>query len=81
MGRRPVMPCIGDGMLVRRILVDAKQVVFIKGVIEASEGLAAVFAERGGDLTVATPIGRGPELDALLDILCAEMGAVRLTGS
>jgi hypothetical protein len=65
-------------MEVRRVLMDAAQVVFFKGVVEASEGLAAVFAERGGDLTVAAPCGRGRELDALLDDLCLETGAVRM---
>jgi hypothetical protein len=72
------MPCIGEGMVVVRVVMDAKQVVFFKGVVEASEGLAAVFAEHGGDLTVAAPCERGPELDAVLDELCAETGALRL---
>jgi hypothetical protein len=65
-------------MVVRRVLMDAKQVVFFKGVVEASEGLAAVFAEHGGDLTVAAPLERGAELDAVLEELCAETEAVRL---
>lgn len=64
-------------MVVRRVVLRSRDVVFFKGVIEASEGLAAVFAESGGDLTVAAPSGRAAELDALLDILCAELGAVR----
>ena len=67
-------------MLVRRIVLPARQVVFFKGVIEASEGLAAVFAERGGDLTVAAPEGRASELDALLDDLCRELGGLRAAG-
>jgi hypothetical protein len=64
-------------MVVRRVVVRAPDVVFFKGVIEASEGLAAVFAESGGDLTVAAPAGRSLELDALLDDLCRELVAVR----
>jgi hypothetical protein len=65
-------------MVVRRVVVRARDVVFFKGVVEASEGLAAVFAESGGDLTVAAPVERAAELDAVLDDLCAELGAVRL---
>jgi hypothetical protein len=65
-------------MLVRRIVLPARQVVFFKGVIEASEGLASVFAEKGGDLTVASPEGRAAELDALLDALCCELGGLRV---
>ena len=42
------------GLIFRRVRVRAREVVFVKGVIEASEGLAVVFAESGGDLTIAT---------------------------
>jgi hypothetical protein len=72
-----VSPCLGEGLVVRRVLMRARDVVFFKGIVEASEGLAAVFAEHGGDLTVATPESRIGELDALLDELCVELGAMR----
>lgn len=77
MARKAVAPCVGEGMVVRRVVLRAPDVVFFKGVIEASEGLAAVFAESGGDLTVAAPADRVAELDALLDSLCDELRAVR----
>ena len=77
MGRKPVEPCLGEGLVVRRLILRARDVVFFKGVIEASEGLAAVFAERGGDLSVATPAGREAELDAVLADLCEELQGVR----
>jgi hypothetical protein len=76
--RTPVPPCVGEGMVVRRVVVRARDVVFFKGVVEASEGLAAVFAEFGGDLSVAAPVERAAELDRVLDALCAEIGAVRV---
>lgn len=76
--RKPVPPCVGDGMVVRRVVVRARDVVFFKGVVEASEGLAAVFAEHGGDLSVAAPVERSAELDRVLDALCAEIGAMRV---
>jgi hypothetical protein len=78
MGRKAVAPCLGEGMVARRVLVRSPDVVFFKGVIEASEGLAAVFAERGGDLVVATPADRVSELDAVLEALCAEVKGLRL---
>jgi hypothetical protein len=65
-------------MVVRQVVVPAREVVFFKGIIEASEGLASVFAERGGDLSVAAPLDRTVELDALLDVLCHELGGVRV---
>jgi hypothetical protein len=78
MGRKPVPSCVGEGMVVRRLVMRARDVVFFKGLVEASEGLAAVFAESGGDLTVAAPRERERELDALLDDVVDELGAVRV---
>lgn len=77
MARKPVAPSVGEGMVVRRVLLRARDVVFFKGVVEASEGLAAVHAERGGDLFVAAPADRAAELDAVIDALSGELGAVR----
>ena len=65
-------------MVARRVLLRAPDVVFFKGILEASDGLAAVFAERGGDLTVAAPLDRAAELDALLDVLVPELGGLRV---
>lgn len=76
MARKAVAPCIGEGMVVRRLVLRAPDVVFFKGVIEASEGLAAVHAEKGGDLLVAAPADREAELDALIDSLGRELGAL-----
>jgi Domain of unknown function (DUF4911) len=78
MTRKAVAACVGDGMVVRRIVMPARDVVFFKGIVEASEGLAAVFAEKGGDLTVAAPASRAGELDGLLDDLAAEIRFVRV---
>jgi hypothetical protein len=73
--RKPQPPLLG-GLISRRLRVRAREVVFIKGVIEASEGLAAVFAESGGDLTVATSASQQNELDRILQDLANETGAV-----
>jgi hypothetical protein len=50
--------------------------VFVKGIFEASEGLCAMFAERGGDLTVVAPASRAAELDVVLRDLVAELHGV-----
>lgn len=63
-------------MLTRRVVVRARDVVFLKGVIEAHEGLAVVFADEGGDLTIAAPLDRERELDELLADLRLEMEVV-----
>lgn len=77
MTRRPVPPFVGPGMTTRKLLVASRDVVFVKGILEAHEGLAQVFAEHGGDLTVACPDDRAAELDAVLDELAREVGALR----
>ena len=76
MPRRPVPPLVGAGMITRRLVVRAKDVAFLKGVVEAHEGLAQVFAEGGGDLTIAAPAGRDAELDELVADLAAELGGI-----
>jgi hypothetical protein len=76
-GKRPPLPLgeVCEGMLVRRVDVAPADVVFIKGVLEASDGLGAVFADAGGALTIAAPLGREAELARLLDDLRHECGA------
>jgi hypothetical protein len=63
-----------SGLIVGRLSVAAEHVVFVKGVVEASEGLAALFAERGGDLRIASPHDRAVELEELLRDLAADLG-------
>ncbi len=63
-------------MVTRRLTVRAKDVVFVKGVVEAHDGLAHVFAERGGDLVIAAAEGREAELASLVDDLARELGGI-----
>jgi hypothetical protein len=70
----PLFVGLGAGMITRTLVVRAEDVVFVKGIVEASEGIAQVFAERGGDLTLAAPEGREVELDLLLSELKAAVG-------
>ena len=71
---------IDDELVVRRLSVKNEDVVFVKGIFEASEGLCAMFAERGGDLTILAPVSRALELDAVLRDLASELHGV-LDGS
>ncbi len=59
----------------RRVTVNARDVVLVKGICEASEGLCAMFAESGGDLVLAAPRSRSRELDELIRDLQADFGA------
>ena len=64
---------VSDGMIVRHLTVTPSEVVFVKGVIEASDGVAAVFAESGGELSIVCPPGREAELAELLRDLAREV--------
>lgn len=72
----PMPALLSDELVARRIRVDPRHVVFIKGIFEASEGLGALFAEQGGDLILAAPVSRRAELDALIEDLVTEFGAL-----
>jgi hypothetical protein len=68
-----VAPVLGDGLVVRRIRVAPRDVVFFKGIIEGHEGLCVVFARAGGDLVVATTHALAAASDALLEDLGGEL--------
>ena len=81
-----VRPLVGVGLVARTVTVPKGQIVFLKAILEASEGLGAVFAESrasraeraangSGDLVVAAPVSRAAELDELLADLELEVGA------
>ncbi|WP_437631259.1 hypothetical protein [Sorangium sp. So ce854] len=65
------------GMLVQDIVVHPADVVFVKGIVEASDGVALLLAESGGELTLAAPQGRGDELAELLLDLERDVGVRR----
>jgi hypothetical protein len=71
----PVAPLIDADLVSRKVLVRDQDVVFVKGIFEASEGLGALFAERGGELTISAPLSRQRELDELLADLELELQA------
>ena len=71
----PVAPLVDQDLVCRRVLVRDKDVVFVKGIFEASDGLGALFAERGGELIISAPLSRERELDELLADLQSELQA------
>jgi hypothetical protein len=67
---------LDPSFVTRRLRVKNEDVVFVKGIFEASEGLCAMFAERGGELTVLASASRARELEALLNDLAHELDGV-----
>lgn len=72
----PIAELLDADLVARNVSVRAEDVVYVKGIFEASEGLGALFAERGGELVIAAPLSRARELDELLSDLVNEIGAV-----
>lgn len=58
---------------VRRVTVSKDEMVFLRHVIEASEGLGFIVAESGGDAFVMSSTSQEAELDQLLSDLSVEM--------
>jgi Domain of unknown function (DUF4911) len=71
----PATPLLDHDLVCRKVLVRDKDVVFVKGIFEASEGLGSLFAERGGELIISAPLSRERELDELLSDLESELHA------
>ena len=63
------------GLLATDLSVAPEDVVFVKGIVEASEGLAVLFASEGGDITLAAPKDRADEFEELLEHLAVEVNA------
>jgi len=76
LGEMAVAPLVDADFVCRHVRVRARDVVFVKGIFEASEGLGALFAERGGDLVIAAHASRERELDELLADLVRDIGAI-----
>jgi hypothetical protein len=66
----------GNELVQRRVRVKPSDVVLVKGLCEASEGLCAMFADRGGDLVLAAPNSRARELDEFVRDLEIDFCAV-----
>ena len=78
---------IDDDLVVRRVSLSERDVVFVKGILEASEGIGAVLAEprleqrrrgnaSGGDLIIAAPRSRLREMEQVLRDLESELVGV-----
>ena len=73
----PIAP-LGPGMVERCVSLPSPEVVFLKGILEAHDGLAQVYAEKGGQLTICTTVEQAEELDALLQSLTKDLPSLLL---
>ena len=86
-GKAWLSALLGEDLVEVRLTVREPDVVFVKGVMEASEGLGAVFAEPrtrgrrgapdgrdGGALVIVAPRSRALELYELIEDLKIDLG-------
>lgn len=71
----PATPLVDGDLVTRALEVKRRDVVFVRGVIEGSEGIGVMFAERGGELVIAAPRSRTAALDELIRDLTEEIDA------
>jgi hypothetical protein len=68
----------GPGLTLRRLRVADADVVWLRSVLEAYEGLAGLYGDGSGVVTLTTTDCQAHELDALLDELAREAAIHRL---
>ena len=62
----------GQGLVQRRLRVADPDVVWLRSVLEAYEGLAGLYGDRSGVVTLTTTACQAHELDVLLSELACE---------
>ena len=70
---------LGPGLVSHRVRVADCDVVWIRAVLEAYDGLALTYGDGTGVLELATTTSRSAELDGLLNDLAQEISLSRLT--
>lgn len=63
-------------LVIRPISVRAHELVYVRHLLEASEGLAFLIARRGGEALLVAPRSRSHELDEFIEDLKLEVGLV-----
>jgi hypothetical protein len=74
----PASPLRTPELAERRVRVADADVVWLRSVLEGYEGLAALYGDGNGVVTLTTPRSRAGELDALLADLRAEVALLVL---
>jgi hypothetical protein len=69
---------LGQGLTLRRLRVADADVVWLRSVLEAYEGLASLYGDGSGVVTLTTTPCQARELDELLDELAGEAPMHRL---
>lgn len=63
----------GPGLVHRHLRVQDDDIVFLRAVLEAYDGLASLFGDGRGRVVLTTTEGLAAELDQLLEALAREI--------
>ena len=69
----PAPPLEGPGLTTRRLRVQDADVVLLRAIVEAYEGLAVFYGDGTGLIALSAPTERADELDQLVDDLSREI--------
>ena len=72
MSAAPPDPSLDPRLVRRRVRVLDDDVVWLRSLLEAYDGLALLYGDGSGTVTLAAPVERGAELDELLADLSRE---------
>jgi hypothetical protein len=65
-GSPPVSLFDDDQLQVRALSVRARDLVYLRSLLEASEGLGFFIAKKGGDVLLVSPVSQKDELDRFI---------------
>jgi hypothetical protein len=75
----PAQSLSSDDLIVRDFDCERADVVYVKSIANAYDGLCCLFSEKGGKVRLVAPKGREAELDLLVNDLLEELAARRTT--
>jgi len=64
---------LGPRLTIRKLVVEPKDVVFVKSIVQASDGLCCLFSDGGGELLLAAAEDRAADLQELVEDLRNEL--------
>jgi hypothetical protein len=64
-----------DDLVVRTIVCPKADVVYVKSIVSAYDGLCGLFSNKGENIRLVAPRGREAELDQLVKDLVNELDA------
>lgn len=75
----PAPSLLGPGLTARRLRIADSEVVLLRAIVEAYDGLAALYGDGSGCVLLTTTVQLTGELDRLLADLEAELSFERLS--